>query len=88
MESLRSAHRLGALLDAVGMAKSGYLYQKIALLKPDKHADLRIRITRYFTATIGATGTVGCNAVHKSEKVAVSEKVVCRIVKEEGLIAK
>lgn len=34
-ESLRSAHRLGALLDAAGMAKSSYLYQKNALLRPD-----------------------------------------------------
>lgn len=29
VESPRSAHRLGALLDAAGMAKSGYLYQKL-----------------------------------------------------------
>lgn len=45
VESLRSAHRLGALLDAAGMAKSSCLYQKNALLRPDKHAALRIRIT-------------------------------------------
>ena len=29
VESPRSAHRLGALSDAVGMAKSSYLYQKM-----------------------------------------------------------
>lgn len=38
VEGLRSAHRLGALLDAAGMAKSGYPYQKNALLRPGRHA--------------------------------------------------
>lgn len=59
-ESLRSAHRLGALLDAAGMAKSSYLYQKNALLRPDKHAALRIRITEVFHGSDRPTGTVGC----------------------------
>ena len=86
-ESLRSAHRLGALLDAAGMAKSSYLYQKNALLRPDKHTALRIRITE---VSHGSDGRYGCRRAHaalKSEEVAVSEKVVCRIMKEEGLIA-
>lgn len=88
VESLRSAHRSGAPLDAAGMAKSSYLYQKNALLRPDEHAALRIRITEVFH---GSDRRYGCRRVHaalKSEEVAVSEKVVCRIMKEEGLIAK
>ena len=39
-ESLRAAHRLGALLDAAGMARSSYLYQKNALLRPVGYASL------------------------------------------------
>lgn len=88
VESLRSAHRLGALLDAVGMAKSSYLYQKNALLRPDKHADLRIRITEVFHGSDRRYGYRRVHAALKSEEVVVSEKVVCRIMKEEGLIAK
>ena len=87
-ESPRSAHRLGALLDAAGMAKSSYLYQKNALLRPDKHTALRIRITE---VSHGSDRRYGCRRAHaalKSEEVVVSEKVICRIMKEEGLIAK
>lgn len=88
VESLRSAHRLGAPLDAVGMAKSSYLYQKNALLRPGKHAALRIRITEVFHGSDRRYGYRRVRAALKSEEVAVSEKVVCRITKEEGLIAK
>lgn len=42
VESLRPTHKLNVLLDALGMAKSSYLYQRNALSKPDKHTDLRI----------------------------------------------
>lgn len=87
-ESLRSAHRLSALLDAAGMAKSSYLYQKNALLRPDKHAALRIRITEVFHDSDRRYGYRRAHAALKSEEVVVSEKVVCRIMKEEGLIAK
>lgn len=87
VESLRSAHRLGALLDAAGMAKSSYLYQKNALLRPDRHAALRIRITEAFHGSDRRYGYRRVHAALKSEEVVVSEKVVCRIMKEEGLIA-
>lgn len=88
VESLRSAHRLGALLDAAGMAKSSCLYQKNALLRPDKHAALRIRITEMFHGSDRRYGYRRVHAALKSEEVVVSEKVVCRIMEEEGLIAK
>lgn len=88
VESLKSAHRLGALLDATGMAKSSYLYQKNALLRSDKHAALRIRITEVFHGSDRRYGYRRVHAALKSEEVVVSEKVVYRIMKEEGLIAK
>ena len=87
-ESLRSAHRPDALLDAAGMAKSSYLYQKNAPLRPDKHAALRIRITEVFHGSYRRYGYRRVHAALKSEEVVVSEKVVCRIMKEEVLIAK
>lgn len=81
VESLRSAHRLGAPLDAAGMAKSGCLYRKNALLRPGKHAALRIRITEAFHDSDGHYGHRRVHAALKSEEVVVSEKVVCRIMK-------
>lgn len=88
VESLRSAHRLGVLLEAVGMAKSSYLYQKKALLRPDKHADLRTRVAEIFHGSNGCYGYRRVHAALKSDEIVVSEKVICRIMREEGLIAK
>lgn len=45
VESLRPAHRPNALLDAVEMTKSSYLYQRKVLVRSDRYADLRIRVT-------------------------------------------
>lgn len=44
VESLRPAHRLKDLLDAVGLAKGSHRYQMAAMAKPDKYAELRMRI--------------------------------------------
>ena len=88
VESLRSAHRLDVLLEVVGMAKSSYLYQKKALLRPDKHAELRIRIAEIFHSSDGRYGYRRVHAALRSDKTTVSEKAVCRIMREEGLIAK
>lgn len=88
VENLRQAHRLNVLLDAVGMPKSGCLYQKRAIARPDKHSCLRICITEIFHENDGRCGYRRIHAVLKSEDIAVSEKVVCRIMKEGRLVAK
>ena len=88
VESLRPAHKLNVLLDAVGMAKSSYLYQKKALLRPDKHADLRIRVAEIFHESDGRYGYRRVRAALRSDGIVVSEKVVCGIMREEGLVAK
>lgn len=88
VENLRQAHRLNVLLDAVGMPKSSCLYQKRAIARPDKHSCLRIRITEIFHENDGRCGYRRIHAVLKSEDIAVSEKVVCRIMKEGRLVAK
>ncbi len=87
VESLRSAHRLKVLLDAVGMAKSSYLYQKGALSRPDKHAGLRIRITEIFHENGSRYGYRRKRAALKMEGIAASEKVACKIMKDERLAA-
>lgn len=88
VESLRPTHKLNVLLDALGMAKSSYLYQRNALSKLDKHTDLRIRITEIFHESDGRYGYRRVHAALRLDEIVVSEKVVCRIMKEEGLIAK
>ncbi len=88
VENLRPAHRLGVLLEAVQMAKSSYLYQKRALASPDKYAGLRVRITEIFRGSDGRYGYRRVHAALRAEGIVVSEKVVCRIMKEEGLVAR
>lgn len=74
-ERPRSAHRLGALLDAAGMAKSSYLYRKNAPLRPGKHAALLILITEVFRGSDRRYEYRRVHAALKSEEVVVSEKV-------------
>lgn len=88
VESLRPARKLNVLLDAVGMAKSGCRYRRSALARPDKYANLRIRIAEIFHENDGRYGYRRVHAALKAEEVVVSEKVVCRIMKEAGLVAK
>ena len=88
VESLRPTHKLGVLLKGVGLAKSSYLYQKRALNRPDKYADLRIRITEAFYENNGRYGYRRIHAVLKAEGIIASEKVVCRIMREERLVAR
>lgn len=52
-ESLRPTHKLRDLLNMVGLAKSSHRYQMAAMAKPDKYADLRIRICDIFHGGCG-----------------------------------
>lgn len=88
VESLRPAHKISALLEAAGMAKSSYLCQKRALSKPDKHTDLRVRITEIFHENDGRYGYRRIHAALKMEEVTVSEKAVCKLMRGAHLVAK
>lgn len=87
VESLRPAHKLKDLLDAVGLAKGSHRYQMRALAKPDKYADLRVRIAEIFHESRGRYGYRRVHAALKIDGTTVSEKVVCRIMAEEELRA-
>lgn len=83
VESLRPAHRLKGLLEAVGLAKASHRYQVRALARPDKYADLRIRICGIFHDSCGRYGYRRIRSVLRTEGTTVSEKAVCRIMAEE-----
>lgn len=87
VESLRPAHKLKDLLEAVGLAKGTHRYQMMVLAKPDKHADLRVRICEIFHASCGRYGYRRIHAALRTDGIVVSEKVVARIMAEEGLKA-
>ena len=86
-ESLRPAHKLKDLLEAVGLAKGSHRYQMAAMARPDKYADLRIRICEIFHDSRGRYGYRRIHSVLRAEGITVSEKVVSRIMAEEDLRA-
>ena len=88
VQALRPEWPLTVLLGEVGLARSSYQYQVEALSKPDKYADLRVRITEIFHENGSRYGYRRIHLELRKEKVVVSEKVVCAIMKEEGLVAK
>ena len=78
---------LNELLEYLGLARSSYYYQLAAMTAPDKYADLRKLIRNEFEAESKARGhrTIWARLRKREEPVIVSEKVVLRIMKEEGL---
>ena len=81
---LESDRPLRELTDSLRISKSSYEYCRAKLRAKDKHAQLRIDIRRIFD---GAGGTRGYRYVHNELReggVVVSEKVVRRLMAEEG----
>lgn len=78
------------LIEIVGLPRSSYYYQHEALQREDKYADLRVRVTEIHHERNGTFGSLRIWAElrkgdEEHEPVIVSEKVVRRIMAEEGL---
>lgn len=87
IDALRSEYPLRDLLGYMHMARSSFYYQIGAMSAPDKYEGLRSQIREEFDAEGGARGhrTVWARLRRREAPVVVSEKVVLRIMKEEGL---
>ena len=86
--SLRPAHRLKDILTELGMPRSSYQYQVEAQGSPDKYGDLRRRVEEIFSANDGRYGYRRIHIDLRNEGIRVSEKVVARLMREQGLTAK
>lgn len=86
IDALRNRYLLKDLLVILNMAKSSYCYQEAVLRKPDKFAQLRIDIQSTFEDASQRYGYRRVHAVLISDGTIISEKVVRRIMQEEGLI--
>ena len=85
IDALRDKYRLKELLSVLHMSKSSYCYQENCLHKPDKYKELRTEVQTIFHT---ADKRYGYRRIHASLKKSgrpVSEKVVRRLMKEEGL---
>lgn len=80
---------LRELTSSLGISKSSYEYQRRAIARPDRLAPLRALVRRVFTEDgEGARGYrfVTARLRELDEPVRASEKVVLRIMREEGLV--
>lgn len=83
--ALRKRYRLKELLYALHMSKSSYCYQANRLRGPDKYVALRTEIHTLFYMVDGRYGYRRIHASLKNSGIVVSEKVVRRLMKQDGL---
>ena len=91
IDRLRPAGKwsLRELTSSLGISKSSYEYQRRAIARPDRRAPLRALVRRIFTEDgEGARGYrfVTARLRELDKPVRASEKVVLRIMREEGLV--
>lgn len=87
-DALRPGFGLEDALRAAGVARSTYYYHRARRGAPDRLAALRARVRALFEAGGGAWGyrTIWARLrLDPDEPLAVSEKVVRRVMREEGL---
>lgn len=85
IDALKSKYPLPDLLKRLGLSKSSYYYQEAAQKQPDKNSDIRNRIRQLFCENKQRYGYRRIYGFLKQEGCTVSEKVICRIMREERL---
>ena len=89
VDGLRYGYALAPLLDMMGLKRSTYYYERTALAAGDRYAALRGRIRSMFEAAgrIWGHRTI-CRRLRTegADPLVVSEKVVLRLMREEGLV--
>ena len=80
-------HTLKELTASLRISKSSYEYQRMAIAREDKYAGVRARVREAFEAVNASRGyRYVTHALRTGEDpIVVSEKVVRRIMREEGL---
>lgn len=86
IDALRDKYRLNTLLKKLQIAKSTYCYQEQCLRRADPYAEFRARIHEIFHGSGGCYGYRRIHTMLKREGMVISEKVVRRIMREDGLI--
>ena len=85
INALRERFPLHELLPAIKMAKSSYCYQANAL-KFDKYESLRGEVRRAFEDSKNRYGYRRIHVVVTARGQTISEKIIRRLMKEEGLV--
>jgi len=86
IDALRTRYQLDELLEATGMAKSSYFYQRKVQTQPDKYFTLRSKVRDIFNENRCCYGYRRVHAVLKNEGITCSEKVIRMVMSTEQLI--
>ena len=86
VDALRQTYALAELFAELGLARSSYFYHRAQLLGTDKYAQARLAITEVFKRNHSCYGYRRLRASLGRQQLCLSEKVVQRLMKQEGLI--
>ena len=86
INALRDKYSLSILLKELKMAKSSFFYQQSVLGKKDKYENYRQQIEKIFADSFNTYGYRRIHASFKNMGISLSEKVIRRLMKEEGLV--
>jgi transposase InsO family protein/transposase len=87
VDALKQTYALPELLAVLELARSSYFYHRARLLAADKYADARRVIADIFELNHRCYGYRRIRAVLCRQQVFMSEKVVRRLMRQEGLAA-
>ena len=88
VDALKDKYSLPDLLKMLDFPKSSYYYQQAAMRRKDKHKEIRGKITKLFYENRECYGYRRIHSLLKRDGVIISEKIIRRIMKEEGLIVR
>ena len=86
IDALRELYALPELLAQLGLARSSYFYHRARTSAEDKYLSVRQSITDIFESNHCCYGYRRLQASLIKRDVAISEKVVQRLMKQEGLV--
>ena len=85
---MKEKYPLPVLLRKMKLPRSSYYYQIKALATEDKYKHIRREVNRIFMENKARYGYRRIHVELKKIGIKVSEKVVCRVMKEDGLEVK
>ena len=88
VDALKNKYSLPHLLSKLEISKSSYYYQEKCLAMPDKYSKIRERVKCLFEETYKRYGYRRVHGLLAKEGVCISEKIIRRIMHEEGLVVK
>ncbi len=86
VDALRPTYSLPDLLRAVGLARSSYFYHRARLGAGDQYVEVRHAMADIFEHNYRCYGYRRMHAALSRQSVNLSEKVVRRLMKQEGLV--